>query len=218
MRLLPGRRASHIPGDKTHDHAPLCPPPVPARLCRAGRCHGAWCPAVDGGRRDDRRASSMSGPRTISATTRPMPKAPPRSRRWRVSPSSRKRTWPKPSTCRSPMESMINFDGATLLFPDVLSATSIPISLPWRRNIPMIRVSNIAAGFGRKACTPANVGSYFGYIGLGQYLNGIVAGHMPRQTKKLGFRRGQAHPAGAAEHQLLPPWARVRSIRRSPVR
>ena len=31
-----------------------------------------------------------------------------------------------------------------------------------------------------------NVGSYFGYIGLGQYLNGIVAGHMSN-SKKLGF-------------------------------
>lgn len=31
-----------------------------------------------------------------------------------------------------------------------------------------------------------NVGSYFGYIGLGQYLNGIVAGHMT-SSKKLGF-------------------------------
>jgi simple sugar transport system substrate-binding protein len=33
---------------------------------------------------------------------------------------------------------------------------------------------------------PTNVGSYFGYIGMGQYLNGIVAGHMS-QTKKIGF-------------------------------
>ena len=31
-----------------------------------------------------------------------------------------------------------------------------------------------------------NVGSYFGYIGMGQYLNGIAAGHATK-TKKLGF-------------------------------
>nr|WP_272210319.1 BMP family ABC transporter substrate-binding protein [Marinicella sp. W31]MDC2876187.1 BMP family ABC transporter substrate-binding protein [Marinicella sp. W31] len=33
---------------------------------------------------------------------------------------------------------------------------------------------------------PVNAGSYFGYIGMGQYLNGIVAGHMSK-SKKLGF-------------------------------
>jgi basic membrane protein A and related proteins len=33
---------------------------------------------------------------------------------------------------------------------------------------------------------PKNAGSYFGYIGMGQYLNGIVAGHTSK-TKKLGF-------------------------------
>lgn len=31
-----------------------------------------------------------------------------------------------------------------------------------------------------------NVGSYFGYIGMGQYLNGIAAGHATT-TKKIGF-------------------------------
>jgi len=33
---------------------------------------------------------------------------------------------------------------------------------------------------------PKNTGSYFGYIGMGQYLNGIVAAHASK-TKKLGF-------------------------------
>jgi simple sugar transport system substrate-binding protein len=33
---------------------------------------------------------------------------------------------------------------------------------------------------------PVNAGSYFGYIGMGQYLNGIAAGHMTA-SKKIGF-------------------------------
>src|SRR4029079_14682746 len=33
---------------------------------------------------------------------------------------------------------------------------------------------------------PENTGSYFGYIGMAQYLNGIVAGHMSK-SKQLGF-------------------------------
>lgn len=37
---------------------------------------------------------------------------------------------------------------------------------------------------GRK--NPINTGSYFGYIGQGQYLNGITAGYASK-TKKLGF-------------------------------
>jgi len=41
-------------------------------------------------------------------------------------------------------------------------------------------------GLWTKGKHPANTGSYFGYIGLGQYLNGIVAGHVSK-TKKLGF-------------------------------
>jgi len=43
-----------------------------------------------------------------------------------------------------------------------------------------------AAGLWSAGKHPTNVGSYFGYIGLGQYLNGIVVGHMTT-TRKLGF-------------------------------
>ncbi len=66
------------------------------------------------------------------------------------------------------MQSMIELDGATLLFP-----TSFGYFDPH-----MLRVT--------KGKHPANTGSYFGYIGLGQYLNGIVAGHVSK-SKKLGF-------------------------------
>jgi simple sugar transport system substrate-binding protein len=41
-------------------------------------------------------------------------------------------------------------------------------------------------GLWTKGKHPMNTGSYFGYIGMAQYLNGIVAGHVTK-SKKLGF-------------------------------
>lgn len=81
------------------------------------------------------------------------------------------------------MESMINLDGATLLFPTSFGYFN-PYILELAPNYPDARFQH-AAGLWTEGM-PANVGSYFGYIGMGQYLNGIVAGHMSA-TKKIGF-------------------------------
>jgi simple sugar transport system substrate-binding protein len=81
------------------------------------------------------------------------------------------------------MESMINLDGATLLFPTSFGYFD-PHILELAPNYPDVRFQH-AAGLWTDAM-PANIGSYFGYIGMGQYLNGIVAGHMSK-TKKIGF-------------------------------
>jgi len=82
------------------------------------------------------------------------------------------------------MESMINFDGASLIFPTSFGYFD-PHILEVAPRHPDVRFQH-AAGLWTEGVHPANVGSYFGYIGLGQYLNGIVAGHMST-TKKLGF-------------------------------
>lgn len=82
------------------------------------------------------------------------------------------------------MESMINFDGASLLFPTSFGYFD-PHILELAPKYPEVRFQH-AAGLWSADKHPSNVGSYFGYIGLGQYLNGIVAGHMT-STKKLGF-------------------------------
>jgi basic membrane protein A len=82
------------------------------------------------------------------------------------------------------MESMINFDGAQLLFPTSFGYFD-PHILEIAPKYPEVRFQH-AAGLWQEGVHPGNVGSYFGYIGLGQYLNGIVAGHMS-STKKLGF-------------------------------
>jgi simple sugar transport system substrate-binding protein len=81
------------------------------------------------------------------------------------------------------MESMINLDGATLLFPTSFGYFN-PHILELAPKYPDVRFQH-AAGLWTDGM-PTNVGSYFGYIGMGQYLNGIVAGHMT-QTKKIGF-------------------------------
>ena len=73
------------------------------------------------------------------------------------------------------MESMINFDGATLLFPTSFGYFD-PHILKVAPKYPKVRFQH-AAGLWSADKHPKNVGSYFGYIGMGQYLNGIVAGH-----------------------------------------
>ena len=81
------------------------------------------------------------------------------------------------------MESMINLDGAGLLFPTSFGYFD-PHILTVAPKYPDVRFQH-AAGLWVDSM-PANIGSYFGYIGMGQYLNGIVAGHMSA-TKKIGF-------------------------------
>jgi basic membrane protein A and related proteins len=82
------------------------------------------------------------------------------------------------------MQSMIELDGATLLFPTSFGYFD-PHMLRVAEKYPKIEFRH-CGGLWTKGKHPANTGSYFGYIGLGQYLNGIVAGHVSK-TKKLGF-------------------------------
>ncbi|PJI86311.1 nucleoside-binding protein [Yoonia maricola] len=81
------------------------------------------------------------------------------------------------------MESMINFDDAKLLFPTSFGYFN-PHVLETAPKHPDVRFQH-AAGLWSEGM-PTNVGSYFGYIGMGQYLNGITAGHATT-TKKIGF-------------------------------
>ncbi len=81
------------------------------------------------------------------------------------------------------MESMINFDDAKLLFPTSFGYFD-PHVLAVAPKHPDVRFQH-AAGLWTDGM-PTNVGSYFGYIGMGQYLNGIAAGHATK-TKKIGF-------------------------------
>jgi simple sugar transport system substrate-binding protein len=82
------------------------------------------------------------------------------------------------------LESMINLDGATLLFPTSFGYFD-PHMLAMCERYPDIQFRH-CGGLWSEDKHPKNAGSYFGYIGLGQYLNGIVAGHTTK-SKKIGF-------------------------------
>ena len=82
------------------------------------------------------------------------------------------------------MESMINLDGASLIFPTSFGYFD-PHMLAMCAKYPNVQFRH-CGGMWNKDKHPMNAGSYFGYIGMGQYLNGVVAGHATK-TKKLGF-------------------------------
>ncbi|MGK9171066.1 BMP family ABC transporter substrate-binding protein [Inquilinus limosus] len=81
------------------------------------------------------------------------------------------------------MASMINLDGAALLFPTSFGYFS-PFVLETAAQYPNVQFRHCGGLWTDK--DPKNAGSYFGYIGMGQYLNGIVAGHMSK-SKRVGF-------------------------------
>jgi basic membrane protein A len=81
------------------------------------------------------------------------------------------------------MESMIQLDGATLLFPTSFGYFD-PYMLKMAAKYPKIQFRHCGGLWTDK--DPMNTGSYFGYIGMCQYLNGIAAAHATK-TKKLGF-------------------------------
>ncbi|MDQ0455794.1 BMP family ABC transporter substrate-binding protein [Rhizobium paknamense] len=82
------------------------------------------------------------------------------------------------------MESMINLDGATLLFPTSFGYFD-PHVIAMAKKYPDIQFRH-CGGLWQKDKHPANAGSYFGYIFQGQYLNGIAAAYATK-SKKIGF-------------------------------
>jgi len=91
---------------------------------------------------------------------------------------------PETEAVEKTMESMIQLDGATLLFPTSFGYFD-PYVLRMAKKYSKVQFRH-CGGLWDKSKHPVNAGSYFGYIGMGQYLNGIVAGHTTK-TKKLGF-------------------------------
>jgi basic membrane protein A len=81
------------------------------------------------------------------------------------------------------MESMINLDGAGLLFPTSFGYFN-PYILNEAKKYPKVRFEHAGGLWTPK--DPKNVGSYFGYIFEAQYINGIVAGYASK-SGKLGF-------------------------------
>ena len=108
------------------------------------------------------------------------------------------------------MESMINLDGAGLLFPTSFGYFN-PYILNEAKKYPKIRFEHAGGLWTPK--DPKNVGSYFGYI----FEGAIYQRHRRRlciEEWQARLCRRQADPAGAAEPQCLHAWARSRSIPR----
>ena len=82
------------------------------------------------------------------------------------------------------MGSMIEQDGATLLFPTSFGYFD-PHMLAVAPKYPKVRFAH-CGGLWTKDKHPMNTGSYFGYIDECQYLNGVVAGFTSK-SKKIGF-------------------------------
>lgn len=91
---------------------------------------------------------------------------------------------PEDISVQRSMESMINFDGAQLIFPTSFGYFD-PHMVAMAEEYPDVQFRH-CGGLWQEGVHPMNTGSYFGYIGMGQYLNGIIAGHMS-QSKRIGF-------------------------------
>jgi basic membrane protein A len=81
------------------------------------------------------------------------------------------------------IESMINLDGASLLFPTSFGYYN-PHVLKMASKFPKMRFEHCGGLWSDK--DPKNAGSYFGYIDEAQFISGIVAGHSTK-SGKLGF-------------------------------
>jgi basic membrane protein A len=82
------------------------------------------------------------------------------------------------------MESMIELDGASLIFPTSFGYFD-PHMLAMCKKYPKVQFRH-CGGMWSKDKHPDNAGSYFGYIGMGQYLNGVGAAHATK-SKRIGL-------------------------------
>ncbi len=91
---------------------------------------------------------------------------------------------PETADVQKVMASMIEQDGASLIFPTSFGYFD-PHTLKMAEKYPEARFAH-CGGLWSTGKHPKNAGSYFGYIDECQYLNGVVAGHATK-SKKLGF-------------------------------
>jgi simple sugar transport system substrate-binding protein len=91
---------------------------------------------------------------------------------------------PETMAVQKTMESMINLDGATLLFPTSFGYFDPHIlkEAGKYKNVTFLH----CGGLYQEGKHPANVGSYFGYIDEAEYVSGVVAG-LTTKSNKLGF-------------------------------
>ncbi|HSM82828.1 MAG TPA: BMP family ABC transporter substrate-binding protein [Nodosilinea sp.] len=91
---------------------------------------------------------------------------------------------PETTAVAETMRSMIEIDGAKMLFPTSFGYFD-PHILALAAEFPEVQFFH-AGGLYQEGVHPKNVGSYFGYIDEAQYVAGVVAAHMSG-SGKLGF-------------------------------
>ena len=91
---------------------------------------------------------------------------------------------PETTDVQKVMASMIEQDGASLVFPTSFGYFD-PHMLRMAEKYPKVRFAH-CGGLWTKGKHPMNTGSYFGYIDECQYLNGVVAAHVSK-SRKIGF-------------------------------
>jgi simple sugar transport system substrate-binding protein len=91
---------------------------------------------------------------------------------------------PETVAVQKTMESMINLDGAALLFPTSFGYFDPHILKEAQKNKKVTFLH--CGGLYVEGKHPENVGSYFGYIDEAEYVSGIVAG-LTTKSNKLGF-------------------------------
>src|SRR6202050_321894 len=99
---------------------------------------------------------------------------------------------PETDAVEKTMESMINLDGATLLFPTSFGYYN-PHMIKMATKFPKLHFEHCGGLWTDK--DPKNAGSYFGYIDEAQYISGIVAGYSTKSAK-LGFVAAKPMPPG----------------------
>ena len=107
---------------------------------------------------------------------------------------------PETDAVEKTIESMINLDGATLLFPTSFGYYN-PHMIKMAKKFPKLRFEHCGGLWSDK--DPANAGSYFGYIDEAQFISGIVAGYSTK-SGKLGFVA--AKPGDLGEHLPATPF------------
>jgi basic membrane protein A len=90
---------------------------------------------------------------------------------------------PETDAVEKTMESMINLDGATLIFPTSFGYYS-PHMIKMAAKYPKLRFEHCGGLWTDK--DPKNAGSYFGYIDEAEHVSGIIAGYASK-SGKLGF-------------------------------
>src|ERR1700751_759077 len=90
---------------------------------------------------------------------------------------------PETDAVEKTIESMINLDGATLLFPTSFGYFN-PHMIKMANKHPKLRFQHCGSLWTDK--DPKNAGSYFGYIDEAEFVSGIVAGYSTK-SNKLGF-------------------------------